>query len=169
VQSSCFSFSPSSGYHSPSLDYVVLHPRMQLLCLSLYRTHNRPRIRILALVFCLGCSRAATTSPGQRLGSSRKKPAWPRSEQEFVRDYIVGRDHAGSPGSDGASPTRAWSLRQLKFLKSPMQGTPADPQFFRRLGAVATAFVQGSHDQADFVVVDIDEILGSHFAERKTA
>jgi hypothetical protein len=102
-----------------------------------------------------------------------RKSAWSRSEREFVRDYIVGQDHAGIPGSDGASPephpTRAGSLRQLKFLESPMQGTPADPQFFRRLGAVASAFVQGSHDQADFVVVDVDEILGSHFAERKTA
>jgi hypothetical protein len=35
VQSSCFFFFPSSGYHSPSLDHVVRHLTMQLLCLSL--------------------------------------------------------------------------------------------------------------------------------------
>lgn len=93
-------------------------------------------------------------------------PQHSNPNENLLGVYILGRDHAGSPGSEGASPG---SLRQLKFLKSSMQGTPADPQFLRRLGAVATAFVQGSHDQADFVVVDVNEILASQFAERKTA
>jgi hypothetical protein len=66
-------------------------------------------------------------------------------------------------------PGKPGSLGQLKFLKPAMQSAPADPQFFCGLGAVAAAFLQGSHNQADFIVMDVDEILVSHFAEGKTA
>ena len=75
VQFSCFFFSPSSGYHSPSLDYVVRHLRMQLLCLSLYRTRNHPRIRISALVFarvvpCCNVTPRAKAEKQARLGKT---------------------------------------------------------------------------------------------------
>jgi len=55
-------------------------------------------------------------------------------------------------------------FRQLKFLEPPVQCAPADPEFFRCFRTIAAAFIQCSHDQADFVVVDIDQILICPFA-----
>src|ERR1700730_3554558 len=73
------------------------------------------------------------------------------------------------PRSGGAfaNPPTGDSFRQLKFLEPAVQCAPADPEFFRCFRAIAAAFIQCSHDQADFVVVDIDQILICPFAWRE--